>query len=298
MKELVNKHFFLFLLVSITLGACVSKKDFMAMQGDRDALQSSLDAAKKQLADMESAKMDLEGKVRNLEGTVSSQKGELSGKDATIQSLKQSLETDVSDLKAKNAAFQNGLKDLSLLSEYELKKLMETLASMEGTDNKRSAASKALADNLRSSLGGAGGNDIVVSTKGSLVYVTLSDKVLFESGRSSLTGIGPAILSSVASVLNANETIDALVEGHTDSDPISLTSYKNNWDLSMKRAMVVVNELQSKYNVNPARLIPAARGEHKPKADNETEEGKKTNRRTEIILIPRVDQYLQLVSGK
>ncbi len=298
MKELVNKHFLLLLLVSITFGSCVSKKDFMAMQGDRDALQSSLDAAKKQLSDLESAKGDLEGRVSNLEGTLNSQKKELSNKDAQIQTLEQSRAKDVADLKAQNAAFQNGLKDLSLLSDYELKALLETLASMEGTDNKRSAASKALADNLRSSLGGVGGNDIVVSTKGSLVYVTLTDKVLFESGRARLTGIAPAILSSVASVLNANENIDALVEGHTDADPISLTSYKSNWDLSMKRAMIVVNELQAKYNVNPARLIPAARGEHKPKADNETEEGKKMNRRTEIVLIPRVDQYLKLISGK
>lgn len=298
MKELVNKHFFLFLLVSITLGACVSKKDFMAMQGDRDALQSSLDAAKKQLADLESAKSDLEGRVSSLEGTLNSQKTELSSKDAQIQSLEESKAKDVADLQAKNAAFQNGLKDLSLLSDYELKTLIETLATMEGEDNMRSAASKALADNLRSSLGGVGGNDIVVTSKGSLVYVSLTDKVLFESGRARLTGIAPAILSSVASILNANPNIDALVEGHTDSDPISLTSYRSNWDLSMKRAMVVVNELQSKYNVSPAHLIPAARGEHKPKADNETKEGKKMNRRTEIILIPRVDQYLKLMSGK
>ena len=298
MKKLLSKHFFLILLVAITLGACVSKKDFLAMQGDRDGLQSSLDAAKKQLADLESAKSDLEGRVSSLEGTLSSQKKELGDKDAQLQSLKQSSEKDVADLKAQNAAFQNGLKDLSLLSDYELKTLIETMSSMEGTDNVRSAASKALADNLRSSLGNVGGNDIVVSSKGSLVYVTLTDKVLFQSGRASLTGIAPAILSSVASVLNANENIDALVEGHTDADPISLTSYKDNWDLSMKRAMTVVNELQSKYNVNPARLIPAARGEHKPKADNETKEGKKMNRRTEIILIPRVDQYLKLISGK
>lgn len=293
----MNKHFVLFLIIALSLGSCVSKKDFLAMQGNRDNLQSSLDMVKKQLADLESEKGNLEGKVRNLEGTVGSQKSELSSKDAKIQSLEQSLESDVAVLQAKSAAFQSGLKDISLLSEYELKKLIETLASMEGTDNKRSAASKALAENLKESLSG-GGNDIIISTKGSLVYVSLSDKVLFEPGRSRLNGHASAILSQVASVLNANENVDVLIEGHTDSDPIAFTSYKDNWDLSMKRAMKVVNELQGKYNVNPARLIPAARGEHKPKADNETKEGKQINRRTEVILIPRVGQYLDLLKSK
>lgn len=295
MKELLNKRFLLFFSLALFLSACVSKKDFLAMQGSRDAIQASLDEVKKKLADLEMEKNSLEGKIGDLEGTIGSQKGDLKAKEAQIAAIESQIEA----IKTQNLDFENGLKDLALLRDGELKELKQTLATMESEENKKSAASKALASNLTKSLDANNSNgDIIVYNKGSLVHISLSDKVLFNPGRASLVGYSSAILSNVAKVLNDNPNIDVLVEGHTDNDPITFTSHKSNWELSVKRAMAVVNTLHQNYNIAPSRLIPAGRGEHKPKGDNSTEEGKKINRRTEITLIPRVDQYLRLLSTK
>jgi len=205
----------------------------------------------------------------------------------------------MADLKAQSLGFENGLTDLSVLSNQELDQLKGILTSMAEEEDKKSAASRTLVSNLTETLGDSNNNgDVIVINKGNLVQISLSDKVLFNTGRSSLNGRASAVLSTVAKVLNDNPNIDILVEGHTDSDPITFTSHKNNWDLSVKRALAVVNALHQNYSIDPSRLIPAGRGEHKPRADNATEDGKKMNRRTEITLIPRVDQYLNLISKK
>ena len=294
----MNKHFLVLLVTVLTLTSCVKKKDFLALQGNRDSIQAALDATKKQVADLEDEKMDFQKTIRNLEGTISSQKNDLGGKDSAIKTL----EGDVSAQKAKNEAFFSGLSDLSLLSESESKLLKETLTAMEGIPSGRArkdSASLAIVRNLKSSLGSSeGSNDIQVTSKGSVVYITLSDRVLFNPGRSNLNGNAKYVLSNVAKVLKDYQGIDVLVEGHTDADPIAITSHKDNWDLSIRRAVAVVRSLQNDYEINPARLVPTGKAEYRPKADNETPEGKKMNRRTEIILVPKIDQYLRLITGK
>ena len=128
--------------------------------------------------------------------------------------------------------------------------------------------------------------------------LSLSDKILYNAGRSTLTANAKAILDGVVKVIQSNGSIDVLIEGHADADPIQFTSSRSNWDLSVKRAMKVANYLEKVGEVSPTRLTVAGRGEHDPKADNETVEGKAMNRRTEIILVPGLDEYFRLVTGK
>ncbi len=297
MNYSLNKHFLVGLALLFILSSCVKKKDFLALQGNRDTIQQTLDATKAKLAEMESAKSQLEQNVRDLEGTVASQTNNMSSKDSKIASLNDAVSME----KAKGEAFFNGLSDLSLLSDAESKQLKEALTSMEGIPSgkaRKDSASLSLVSNLKRSLGSDYNNDIQIHSKGSVVYITVSDKVFFNTGRAELNGNSKFILSNVAKVLKDHSNIDVLVEGHTDSDPIAFTSSKDNWDLSIKRAVAVVRSLQQDYEINPARLVPTGRAEFKPKGDNETVEGKKLNRRTEIILVPRIDQYLRLITGK
>ena len=297
MNYSLNKHILISLAFLFVFSSCVKKKDFLALQGNRDTIQQTLDATKAQLAEMEAAKNQLEQNVRDLEGTIASQTSNISSKDSKIESLNDAVSME----KAKGEAFFNGLSDLSLLSDAESKQLKEVLTSMEGIPSgkaRKDSASMAIVSNLKNSLGNSYSNDIQIWSKGSVVYITVSDKVFFNTGRSDLNGNSKFVLSNVAKILKDHNNIDVLVEGHTDSDPIAFTSNKDNWDLSIKRAVAVVRSLQQDYEINPARLVPTGRAEFKPKADNETAEGKKLNRRTEIILVPRIDQYLRLITGK
>ena len=297
MNYFLNKLFLVSLAFIVILPSCVKKKDFLSLQGNRDTIQQTLDATKAQLAEIESAKNQLEQNVRDLEGTIASQTSTLTGKDSKIASLNDAVSTE----KARGEAFFNGLSDLSLLSDAESKQLKEVLTAMEDIPSgkaKKDSASLAIVSNLKSSLGDSYSNDIQIWSKGSVVYITVSDKVFFNTGRSDLNSNSKFILSNVAKILKDYNNIDVLVEGHTDSDPIAFTSNKDNWDLSIKRAVAVVRSLQNDYEINPARLVPTGRAEFKPKGDNETEEGKKLNRRTEIILVPKIDQYLRLITGK
>jgi len=297
MNFLQNKHILFIFVLAIAASSCVKKKDFLALQGNRDAIKTSLEDSQKRVEDLEMEAVECKKTIQGLESTIANQKNELGGKENALLSLK----GDIDEQKAKNEAFLKGLSDLSLLSESESKQLKETLASMEGIPSgkaRKDSASLALVSNLRKSLGDDPRGDVQIVSKGSVVYISLSDKVLFDPGRSALNESSKYFLSRVAKVLQDFQEIDVLVEGHTDADPIAFTSNRDNWDLSSKRAVAVVRALQQDYEVNPARLVPSARAEFKPKADNETPEGKKMNRRTEIILVPRIDQYLRLITGK
>lgn len=297
MKFLLNKHLMSVFVLALIASSCIKKKDFLALQDNRDVIKESLENTQKRVEDLELETVNFKKTIQGLESTIANQKNELGGKENALQSLK----GDIDEQKAKNEAFLNGLSDLSLLSESESKQLKATLESMEGIPSgkaRKDSASLALVSNLKKSLGDDPRGDIQVSSKGSVIYITLSDKVLFDPGRSILNGSAKYFLSRVATVLKDYPNIDVLVEGHTDADPIAFTSNQDNWDLSSKRAVAVIRSLQQDYEINPARLVPSARAEFKPKADNETPAGKKMNRRTEIILVPRIDQYLRLITGK
>ena len=291
----MNKFSLFAVSVFFVLTSCVKKKDFLALQENKDLLQSTLEKTKDALDISNDEKTALGGKIADLEAMVASQKNGLSSKDAEISTLKGQVTAE----QEKQAAIFSSLSDLSIMSAAEVAQFKQAVDKVSGmpAGERNQAMTKALTDNLTRSLGGVASDDVQVSTKGGTVFITLSDKVMYNAGRSTLTPTAKAILDKVANVIQANGGIDVLIEGHADADPIQFTSNRSNWDLSVKRAMKVANYLEKEAEVAPTRLVVAGRGEHDPKGDNMTEEGKAMNRRTEIMLVPGLDQYFRLVTG-
>ncbi len=149
---------------------------------------------------------------------------------------------------------------------------------------------------LRNALLGFNSDELSVEIKNGKVYVSMSDKLLFQSGSSAVETKGKEALKVLADVLDKNTDIDILVEGHTDNVPIRTSVYKDNWDLSVARATSIVRILTADYKITPTRLTASGKGEFFPKADNETSEGRARNRRTEIILSPKLDELMKLLN--
>jgi len=177
-----------------------------------------------------------------------------------------------------------------LLSERE-----RTLEEMKKIIEKQDSITRNLNNILRNALLGFNSDELSVEIKNGKVYVSMSDKLLFKSGSSAVEDKGKDALKLLAGVLDKNSDIDILIEGHTDNVPIKTSVYKDNWDLSVARATSIVRILTNDYKIVPTRLTASGKGEFFPKADNETTEGRAKNRRTEIILSPKLDELMKLL---
>ena len=152
----------------------------------------------------------------------------------------------------------------------------------------------ALVLNLKRSLADVSDEDVQIEVKKGVVYVSLSDKMLFRSGSSVINSAAETVLSKVAKILNDYKEIEILIEGHTDNVPIATDKIADNWDLSVLRATAVARTLQKKYGVEPVRMIAGGRGEYLPKVANDSAPNRSLNRRTEIIITPKLDQFFNL----
>ena len=151
--------------------------------------------------------------------------------------------------------------------------------------------------NLKRSLSNINDDDVQIEVRGGVVYVSISDKLLFRSGSSTLSSRAKEVLGKIANVAIDHNELQILVEGHTDDVPMSNSCVADNWDLSVKRATSVVRHLELEHYVDPARMTAAGRSSYIPKAENTTAEGRGLNRRTEIIITPRLDQFFQLLES-
>jgi len=177
-----------------------------------------------------------------------------------------------------------------LLSERE-----KTLNEMRQIIARQDSITNNLNSILRNALLGFNSDELSVEIKNGKVYVSMSDKLLFQSGSSAVESKGKDALKLLAGVLDKNPDIDILIEGHTDNVPIKTSVYKDNWDLSVARATSIVRILTNDYKIVPTRMTASGKGEYFPKADNETPEGRAKNRRTEIILSPKLDELMKLL---
>ena len=178
-----------------------------------------------------------------------------------------------------------------LLSERE-----KTLEEMNKVIARQDSITKRLNSILRNALLGFNSDELSVEVKNGKVYVSMSDKLLFKSGSSAVEAKGKEALKLLGGVLDKNVDIDILVEGHTDNVPIKTSVYKDNWDLSVARATSIVRILAGDYKIAPTRMTASGKGEYFPKADNATPEGRAKNRRTEIILSPKLDELMKLLN--
>ena len=193
------------------------------------------------------------------------------------------------------------------LSEQEklnmlLKEKMEKLAEREATINKlqaevdaQNARLQSLLNSVKDALLGFSSDELTVTEKNGKIYVAMSDKLLFESGSAQVNKQGKEALGKLAEVLKKQHDIDVFIEGHTDNKPIKTVQFKDNWDLSVVRATSVVRILTKDYGVNPLQILPCGRGEFMPVDNNESVEGRAHNRRTEIIMAPKLDKLMDIL---
>lgn len=215
------------------------------------------------------------------------------------------LEARFNDQKSYNDQMVNQLKELSVISGSQAESIKKSLENISSKDsyirNLQSAIARkdSLTMNLIMNLKGAIGNlndqDINIRIDKGVIYIDISDKLLFETGRYQITSVARDVLGKVAKVLLNQPEIEFMVEGHTDSVPYRQGVLLDNWDLSVKRATAVVRVLQLEYGIPPARMTAAGRGEYVPLTSNDSDFGRDLNRRTRIVILPELDQFFKLL---
>ena len=211
-------------------------------------------------------------------------------------------------LKENNNTVISQLKDLSVISNTQAESIKKSLDNLGSKDNyiqtlqqsisRKDSLNMALVMNLKSALTDVNDKDVEVKVEKGVVFISISDKMLFVSGKFDVNAQAMTVLGKVAQVLNSRPEIEFMVEGHTDNVPYKSTCLLDNWDLSVKRSTAVVRILQNQFNINPKRMTAGGRGEYIPLQDNATPEGKAVNRRTRIIILPQLDQFFQLLEKK
>lgn len=280
----------------ILLSSCVSSRKYAELEDQRNNLNV-------ELSDQQEAYRRLESKLNDTEGQLTVKEVELSSAQQQTREAKQDLEY----LKNSNTLLLDRLADLSVVSKAGVESIKKSLETLEErneyirqlTSSLRRADSVnlMLVMNLKRSLDSFDDEDVTIEVKKGVVYVSLSDKLLFRSGSSEITDKAQEVLGKIALVVNDHKELDLLIEGHTDDVAIgkNLVGVKDNWDLSTQRAISVVRVLQDEFHVDPARLTAAGRSKYTPKTTNNTPEGRGLNRRTEIIILPKLDEFFKLL---
>lgn len=297
----MNSKIILCLLVfGLSFASCgVSKKKYAA-------LELELDSANKDLGRIGEDLNRMLAKLEKCEKEKSLLKGdqkELAIRNEQIKDLK----AQIADLKKQRDTQVTQVGDLTVLSQSANENIKETLKQLDGKDKyiqmvqaartKTDSINLALAVNLKGVLSqGIADNDIDVKVDKTVVFVNLSDKMLYQSGSSRLTARANEVLGKVAEIIKSRPDLEVMVEGYTDNIPISNDCLSDNWDLSVQRATSVVRLLQKSHGIDPNRLIAAGRGEYNTLADNNTAEGRSINRRTRIIILPKLDQFYDLLN--
>jgi len=281
------KKFLILFLAVISLGSCVGKKKYVQLQYKYDDLAMALKYCDESVKSCQK----LNDSLRN---------------ELTIANAKSgSLEGQVQDVKKTNENLLNLMEQMSLISKEGAVSMQKSLEALQKQSayiekltlerQKADSLTLALSNNLKRSLDDVNDKDIDIQVKKGVVFISISDKMLFKSGSAEINENAGVVLGKVAKIINDRKDVEVMVEGHTDNVPISNTCMKDNWDLSAKRATSIVRALQTQYAVSPARMTAGGRSEYVPKAPNDTEEGRSTNRRTEIILTPKLDQFFELL---
>ena len=198
--------------------------------------------------------------------------------------------------KTLDQSIMQGGKNISKLVD-EINASNKYIKQLVEAKSKSDSLNVALTNKLTRSLSREELKDVDVKVLKGVVYISLNDNMLYKSGSYEISPAAAATLSKIAKIITDYKDYEVLVEGNTDNVPIRQTNIRNNWDLSALRASSVVQELQNKYGVNPSRLTAGGRGEYNPVADNETPEGRSQNRRTQIIITPQLDQFLDLIDA-
>jgi chemotaxis protein MotB len=295
------KRVLFFAFSAILMTSCVSKKKLAEAQQSLAQLQASTDRAKQECETQNGA---LSRDNSSLRDQVKTRDNELASERAKSKSLQEQLDF----LKKTNTNLLDRLSDLSIVSKTGAESIIKSLEALNDQSKyiqgltssmqRKDSLNMALVMNLKRSLSNVNDEDVTIEVKKGVVYVSLSDKMLFKFGSYDITPQAETVLGKIAQIVNDRKDLDILVEGHTDNVPYRSSFLEDNWDLSAKRATSVVRLLQKKYNVAPERMTAGGRSEFVPKAPNDSDQGRSMNRRTEIVILPKLDQFFQLLEAK
>jgi len=274
----MKKIVLLLLTGTLVMTSCVSKKQYAELEAKQKETQDLLNTATVKLNACEADKAAANARILSLEERVAELR---SDKDALIKSSK-----ELTILTQQGAT--NLEKSLESLKEKDLK-----ISRLQDALNKKDSVTLALVTSLKKEVG-LNDEDIEINVEKGVVFISLSDKVLFKTGSYNLSTRANEILGKVATVINSKPDFEALVEGHTDSVPYKSGVLLDNWDLSAKRSTAVVRKLVE-LGANPSQLIAAGRGEFVPLVGNDTPENRATNRRTKIYVLPKIDQFYTMI---
>ena len=257
----------------VLLSSCVSQKKYAALEAKQKETQDMLNTATVKLnaclAQSETMKEQITD-LRNANNNLINTQGNLT------------------TLSAKGA--ENLEKSLEQMKEKDLQ-----IKAFRDAMNRKDSVTLALVTSLKGAIGNLNDEDIEINVEKGVVYVSISDKLLFNSGRWDVTNRAKEVLGKVATVVKNKPDIEFMVEGHTDSQPISTSVIEDSWDLSVKRATSVVRILQEEFGVPPERMVAAGRSYYVPLASNDTAEGRARNRRTRIVVLPKLDQFYKMI---
>ena len=274
------KKITLFTFLTILLcTSCVTKKKFMLAELAATASKDSLQGL---LTDCRNTGNQMSVQIKNLMRDTTKMGN-------SIRQYQSMLNVNMTEQEKLNALLNQKKNELN---EREC-----TINELQQMINAQNEKVRKLLSSVKDALLGFSSDELTVREKDGKVYVAMSDKLLFQSGSARLDKRGEEALGKLAEVLNKQTDIDVFIEGHTDNKPINTVQFKDNWDLSVIRATSVVRILIKNYNVNPLQIQPSGRGEYMPVDDNETAEGRSKNRRTEIIMAPKLDKLFQMLQS-
>ena len=274
------KKITLFTFLTILLcTSCVTKKKFMLAELAATASKDSLQGL---LTDCRNTGNQMSVQIKNLMRDTTKMGN-------SIRQYQSMLNVNMTEQEKLNALLNQKKNELN---EREC-----TINELQQMINAQNEKVRKLLSSVKDALLGFSSDELTVREKDGKVYVAMSDKLLFQSGSARLDKRGEEALGKLAEVLNKQTEIDVFIEGHTDNKPINTVQFKDNWDLSVIRATSVVRILIKNYNVNPLQIQPSGRGEYMPVDDNETAEGRSKNRRTEIIMAPKLDKLFQMLQS-
>ncbi|AXT18833.1 cell envelope biogenesis protein OmpA [Flavobacteriaceae bacterium AU392] len=271
----------------LLMTACVSKKKYIALEQENGEIKSELTKTRV-------AKEDLEAKFDKIQARVDQYNSKIN-----------SLTNEVGTLTEENNAKFTAVGDVAVISNDTKQKMRETLQQVDASKLSEAKTLKdsmnlAVSYNLQKSIDNSSLNedeDIAIDIDETVVMISISDKMLFNTGSYRVSSKANTILQKLADVINSEPSIEVMVEGHTDSRSISTAKIADNWDLSVLRATSVVRKLQNDYSVSPEKLIASGRSSYLPIVENDTNENRSRNRRTRIVILPNINKFFALMAS-
>ncbi len=271
---------FIAIAAALLVSSCASKKELVGCREENKSLTSSLQTTKEDLAGKNARIASLEEQQKGLQQA-------LKAAEQKYAKLQESLDKSLTNASQNNVSIEKLVDQINESNQY-IRHLVEV-------KSKSDSLNMVLTNNLTRSLSKEELKEVDVQVLKGVVYISLADNMLYKSGSYEINDRAAETLSKIAKIITDYKDYDVLIEGNTDNVPITRENIRNNWDLSCLRASSVVQALQTKYGVDPKRLTAGGRGEYNPLQPNDTDLGKQRNRRTQIIITPKLDEFMELI---